>query len=74
MNQALNQTGAKGNSSPVVVVNAKRSKCQTSKVILRYVNLKGWWHSRDDGKVNYEEGKQLVIVKWLDQMKDVYLL
>ena len=39
------------------LVNAKRSKCQASKVIWGYVNLKDRLYSKGDGKTNYREGK-----------------
>ena len=39
------------------LVNAKRSKSQTSKIIWRYVNLKGRRYSRGDGKANYGDEK-----------------
>ena len=39
------------------LVNAKRNKNQTSKMIWRYVNLKGRRYSRGDGKANYRERK-----------------
>ena len=56
------------------IVNAKKCKRQTSKIIWRYINLKGRRYSIGDGKANYGVKEQLVIVKGLDQMKDVYLL
>ena len=43
------------------LVNGKRIKRQTSKIIWCYVNLKGRRYSRGAGKANYGEGKEKLV-------------